>query len=405
MSSSTVESSLHQTQPKDRQNQHQSVMQPPVNPVSQQQKYQSHYQSPSQLQSLRLFHDDFTLVNKPSIDSNSDSLGTKRTLVSGASTSSREQLLTDGEPHKRSCTSSSSSSSSSSSCESSSYDTSSILSTPTRPKKYTKNGKKKKDRYSLIIDDARELVEQRKKIMKELKIDEQQYSQSIENALSPASKRLSAQQQQQQDQLKNAAVSFGLQPLSPVPGVPGEAENITIIRIPQVTRRRADKVRAVFESYYSSLERYQRVANFNETDGKPAFPNVEGVYNPLQIIRNRRIRKKNNEPLRKVTNFKLPSQVFSKHSKPRLIWQVNLSEYVGDFDWRELHWFELRDSKGNLWFHPSPVGSPDKTNGFAKYKDALKNLGGRGGTSNNKSGEVAERMQVQPQWQDMNTIE
>ncbi|GME85138.1 unnamed protein product [Ambrosiozyma monospora] len=215
MSSSTVVPSLHQTQPLDLQiqlQQHQSPMQSPIKPVSQQQKYQS------QSQSLRLFHDDFTLVTKPSIDSNSDSLGTKRTLVSGASTSSREQLLTDGEPHKRSCTSSSSSSSSSSSCESSSYDNPCIISTPTRPKKYTKNVNKKKDRYSLIIDDARELVEQRKKIMKELKIDEQQYSQSIENALSPAAKRQSVQQQQQQQQedlLKNPAVSSSLQPLSP----------------------------------------------------------------------------------------------------------------------------------------------------------------------------------------------
>lgn len=114
---------------------------------------------------------------------------------------------------------------------------------------------------------------------------------------------------------------------------------------------RVETVRLVFENYYDSMNKYQTQIKLF-ADGRPIYPGVEGIFNPLQIMRNRRIRRKQGISLRKgsLTKVKLPSQHFSKHRKPHLIWQINPYEYSGDIEWRKDHMHELRNHRNHLWF-------------------------------------------------------
>lgn len=150
----------------------------------------------------------------------------------------------------------------------------------------------------------------------------------------------------------------------------------------QLTERQRQHVEAkvvhvcsYLETYYAFLEEYQ---NGHHPDGK--YRPVDGQWNPLQIMRNRRIRATQNTQLKDmevsksdvnlrienrmfegISTFninsnpwqkvKLASRVFSRHSRPRNIWQVNLHEIRGDLFWREDHWLELKDHSGQLWFN------------------------------------------------------
>lgn len=109
---------------------------------------------------------------------------------------------------------------------------------------------------------------------------------------------------------------------------------------------RVDVVKMSFGAYYDAL-------NAGVNPGPEVeYPGVQDVFNPLQIMRDRRIRKKAGESLRKgsIAWVKMPSQSFSKYSKQHLIWQINPYEYTGDLEWRKQHWNELRGPDGKLWF-------------------------------------------------------
>lgn len=113
---------------------------------------------------------------------------------------------------------------------------------------------------------------------------------------------------------------------------------------------RATLVKELFSDFYRSLETYETEVQ-KDQDGNILYPGIEGVFNPLQIMRNRRIRKSEGVSLRKgvFSKVKLPSQTFSRHKRPRLIWQINPYEYSGDFIWRRTHLAQLRRPNGQLW--------------------------------------------------------
>lgn len=124
------------------------------------------------------------------------------------------------------------------------------------------------------------------------------------------------------------------------------------IQISQKTLSRAEKVKISLSLKYLFL---QRLAENEAVD----HPGVEGRYNPLQILRNRKIREKYNEHPKQISIKPLPlaCNVFSSNNvsgkKPwKMLWAIELDELINDSSWRKAHWNELRDSKGNLWFPP-----------------------------------------------------
>lgn len=119
--------------------------------------------------------------------------------------------------------------------------------------------------------------------------------------------------------------------------------------ISRSTKLKADRVRIYLDYYYSILERSIIVDR-----GEHDHEGVEGVYNPLQIIRNRKLKKKNNDlPVRELGIAKTPfiaiKQFTSKPNK-KMPWFVDITEKHTDMTWRTSHWDELVDPAGHRWF-------------------------------------------------------
>lgn len=84
-----------------------------------------------------------------------------------------------------------------------------------------------------------------------------------------------------------------------------------ILPISRSTRIKADRVRIYLDYYYSILERCISIdSSQNHHEG------VEGVYNPLQVIRNRKLKKKHHElPTREFYTTKHPIIAIKQFSK------------------------------------------------------------------------------------------
>ena len=159
---------------------------------------------------------------------------------------------------------------------------------------------------------------------------------------------------------------------------------------------RARNVANYLSTYYAYIEEYQVLRH-------EKYVNVDGVWNPLQIMRNRRVRMHRGEKLKKFSvhgkkvgveegasvgvgvgvgvggvintvpgpgvgvairpgnsldlegngdwrKVKVASRMFSKHHKVRLIWQIGLHEIIGDLVWREDKWHDIRGPDGKRWF-------------------------------------------------------
>lgn len=128
-----------------------------------------------------------------------------------------------------------------------------------------------------------------------------------------------------------------------------EKEPLSSNHISRATHIRAERVKATLALKYMMIER--AVTSHYDEDGNVRFPGVEGVYNPLQIIRNRKIRAKYREFPKPLT-FKstpLASSVFSNR-KSKFIWSIELSELISDSSWRVNHIHELIRPDGEKWF-------------------------------------------------------
>ncbi|TID13288.1 hypothetical protein CANINC_004974 [Pichia inconspicua] len=161
-----------------------------------------------------------------------------------------------------------------------------------------------------------------------------------------------------------------------------------IVRI----RNRAKHVSSYFETYYKYIEEYQRIHEVND-DGTPRYPGVDGIWNPLQIMRNRRVRMRHGEKLSKVNSYEEWRKVhvacknFSKRERSRLIWYVGLNEIVGDIRWREYNnrWLDMRDREGKRWFSKHHKGKVK-----VAMKDVVRELTGKeGGGGGNGGGAVS----------------
>lgn len=119
--------------------------------------------------------------------------------------------------------------------------------------------------------------------------------------------------------------------------------------IPRSTRIKADRVRIYLDNYYTKLEGCISIEN-----SEHLHEGVEGVYNPLQVIRNRKLKNKYNEmPARQFLMRKPPLIAilnFSKKPHKKMPWFVDVTESASDMTWRTSHWDELVDPHGNLWF-------------------------------------------------------
>ncbi|GME71812.1 unnamed protein product [[Candida] boidinii] len=152
---------------------------------------------------------------------------------------------------------------------------------------------------------------------------------------------------------------------------PDTAAQYKKVKISHSTRDRAERVDNFIRKYYSSLDKYINSGRIQNGEKEFKHPGVEGVFNPLQIIRNRRVRRKHKERFKDsiLTDIPLPSQVFSKYDEQRLIWQINLQEYLDDISWREFHWNELKDHNNKLWF---PKSSDKKKSHIHRHSDHQK---------------------------------
>ncbi|KAH3678526.1 hypothetical protein WICMUC_001543 [Wickerhamomyces mucosus] len=119
-------------------------------------------------------------------------------------------------------------------------------------------------------------------------------------------------------------------------------------KVSRKTQLRAERVKAMLNLYYFSIFQAQKSTN-------PEFEGVDGIYNPLQIMRNRKLKKKYHQH-HQVSIRTLPyaSTAFSKR-KDKLIWEMDLSELTRDDTWRTQHWNELVNSRGELWFPDAKV--------------------------------------------------
>ncbi|QLL32257.1 hypothetical protein HG536_0C04260 [Torulaspora globosa] len=129
-----------------------------------------------------------------------------------------------------------------------------------------------------------------------------------------------------------------------------------IISIPRSTRIEAERVRIYIEYYYHYIDK-----SIGPDGSAHHHEGVEGVYNPLQVIRNRKLRKKYHEmPARQLFLQKAPIiavNQFSKKPNKKLPWFVELGERASDLTWRTSHWDELVGPHGKLWFEPSKASS------------------------------------------------
>lgn len=131
------------------------------------------------------------------------------------------------------------------------------------------------------------------------------------------------------------------------------------VKVSRASRNRAELVKATFEIKYHCLNLAVEKA---ETD--PTYHSgVDGVYNPLQIIRNKIVRKSlNHQSPSLYRTLPLACNAFSAHSRDdvswSMVWGVELNDYVADFAWRQLNWNKLRNAKGELWFPDEEVLTP-----------------------------------------------
>ncbi|KAH3682010.1 hypothetical protein WICPIJ_007024 [Wickerhamomyces pijperi] len=124
-------------------------------------------------------------------------------------------------------------------------------------------------------------------------------------------------------------------------------------KISRATVQRAERIKAMMNLYYFSIFQCQKL-----TDQEHDL--VDGVYNPLQIIRNRKVKKKYQAHKDNLSIRVLPyaSTAFSQRKKDhrgnlkQFRWEVGLEELTKENIWRSQHINELVDPNGRLWYPP-----------------------------------------------------
>ncbi|SCV04356.1 LAME_0H17788g1_1 [Lachancea meyersii CBS 8951] len=126
------------------------------------------------------------------------------------------------------------------------------------------------------------------------------------------------------------------------------------------SRVRADRVRSYIHFFYHLMEEEVESGkdnlngNGNGNGNGTSYKGVEGVYNPLQVIRNRKAKKKLHHQLRNEVTFLKPPILairdFSSVPDRDFPWFVDVSERSRDLSWRMSNWEHLRRADGKRWF-------------------------------------------------------
>ncbi|KAI0462993.1 hypothetical protein LJB42_003798 [Komagataella kurtzmanii] len=135
---------------------------------------------------------------------------------------------------------------------------------------------------------------------------------------------------------------------------------------PQILER-SKRVKLMFSLFYWNLERNLEIhMPLENNPNKSQLPGIDGVFNPLQTIRNRSIRRKQHYKIQDL-GFKalpLPSQAFSRKGKKHksgnkstryFKWEIPLKELIIDMNWKLENWHLLIDPSGELWFEHSEL--------------------------------------------------
>lgn len=123
------------------------------------------------------------------------------------------------------------------------------------------------------------------------------------------------------------------------------------VTLTPTAKRRAEFVKSSLSLKYTWLF---RVAEPTVGDSG-THPGLDPGYNPLQVLRNRSLRKKTGVDFSESTTTPLPCDAFSAHAPVnghpwKMLWGIDLHEFVADLAWRKTHWSQLRNAKGDLWY-------------------------------------------------------
>ncbi|CCE85203.1 Piso0_004785 [Millerozyma farinosa CBS 7064] len=138
-------------------------------------------------------------------------------------------------------------------------------------------------------------------------------------------------------------------------------------KVSRSTFTRAEKVKTTLSLKYLYIQKTYDWLIHNKDTNEHA--GAEGVYNPLQVIRNRDTRYKGGEKRKRWTtnSLALASSAFSSHNihnkskkKWTSVWEVDIFELIYDMTWRNSHRHELRRPDGSLWF-------PELSKSFHKH--------------------------------------
>ncbi|KAK9238381.1 hypothetical protein V1525DRAFT_114840 [Lipomyces kononenkoae] len=112
----------------------------------------------------------------------------------------------------------------------------------------------------------------------------------------------------------------------------------SVVEPSQATLRRVLKTKAWFELHAAFVAQSQVIPH-NLSQTSIPFPGVDGVYNPLQTIRNRytRARVKHRIEIPELSTITPASTAFQYNPSYNIIWEVDVNEMFADWGWRERH--------------------------------------------------------------------
>ncbi|KAK9333994.1 hypothetical protein V1520DRAFT_269035 [Lipomyces starkeyi] len=113
-------------------------------------------------------------------------------------------------------------------------------------------------------------------------------------------------------------------------------DNSSVVKPSQATLRRVLRTKAWFELHAAFVSQSQ-ILPHNVSQTFLPFPGVDGVYNPLQTIRNRymRARLKHRLEIPELSTITPASTAFRCNPNSNIIWEVDVNEMFADWGWRE----------------------------------------------------------------------
>ncbi|KAK9248379.1 hypothetical protein V1506DRAFT_296094 [Lipomyces tetrasporus] len=151
-------------------------------------------------------------------------------------------------------------------------------------------------------------------------------------------------------------------------------DNSSVVKPTQATLRRVLRTKAWFELHAAFVSQSQ-VLPHNVSQPFLPFPGVDGVYNPLQTIRNRYVRERRKQRLEipELSTITPASTAFRHNPNINIIWEVDVNEMFADWGWRERNRMLLVGHNGLPLYKPSrPHGtheSHEKDDEYAERRN------------------------------------